>query len=314
MRLLIGLPDGKELSWKHIKHPILPCQCPRVRSIICEEENGSCMFEKVIAGLHTIQRSVPQMPRAVDVSKEIVIGGFALNAKAMRELSRKLYDGEIVEDALDNKWGRRGKKRKQVMENWSSFELAFPCNFARVDEVGPFWEGQLCLRLRKITFVEQEMLEGKQSPTSEERQHLILSLKRPETTEIGDLLGAPVENNISCLVFSTVDFPPGEDGDTENIKSTFSDVTTHVRVNSYLQGNPVVAAESTGGKRVFRCAKYRSGCRFNFTVKRGSFAFYIHLCGSGSRENFGTCLHRCECVNPVPDSDSDSDESSCSCF
>lgn len=103
MRFLIGLPDGKELSWKHIKHPILPCQCPRVRSIICEEENGSCMFEKVIAGLHMIQRSVPQMPRAVDVSKEIVNGGFALNAKAMRELSRKLYDGEIVEDALDNK-------------------------------------------------------------------------------------------------------------------------------------------------------------------------------------------------------------------
>ena len=154
MRFLIGLPDGKELSWKHIKHPILPCQCPRVRSIICEEENGSSMFEKVIAGLHMIQRSVPQMPRAVDVSKEIVNGGFALNAKAMRELSRKLYDGEIVEDALDNKWGHRGKKRKQVMENWSSFELAFPCNFARVDEVGPFWEGQLCLHLRKITFAE----------------------------------------------------------------------------------------------------------------------------------------------------------------
>ena len=164
----------------------------------------------------------------------------------------------------------------------------------------------------KVTFAEQDMLEDKRSSTSEERQRLVLSLKSPETTGIGDLLGAPVENNISCLVFSTVDFPPGEDGDTEHIKSTFGDVTTYVRVNSYLQGNPVVVAESTGGKRVFRCAKYRSGCRFNFTVKRGSFAFYINLCGSGSRKNFGTCVHRCECFRTGSDCDTDSDASSSS--
>lgn len=107
------------------------------------------------------------------------------------------------------KMGLWGKKRK---DGTDGFCLNIAINFRALqeDKEGLYWNVAFYLLLRKISCAKQKLLEDKHSEMSNKRQHIVLSLQRPQTKAFTNLLGAPFEknneDNISCLALSTVDF------------------------------------------------------------------------------------------------------------
>ena len=67
-----------------------------------------------------IQRSLPKTTQADEVSNRIVNRGFAPSTRGLKEVMRNLYNREMADNPLYNKWDCRGKKHK---DNTNGFYL-----------------------------------------------------------------------------------------------------------------------------------------------------------------------------------------------
>ena len=132
----IELKDEKELGWRHIKHPILPSQCPG-----CLEKYGPRNFEKMLVVLHIIQRCAPYTKPCRVIEKLFNMKAVS-NIAAVSKMINVLCRGDGIKDPFSIGWDARGKKRNHDGTESSDRDIHLnipcPCLSLQEDEEGSF--------------------------------------------------------------------------------------------------------------------------------------------------------------------------------